>query len=80
MGTALGATDAAVTVEPVNAPIVLAVDVSTATATTYTEFSEVILDPGAKFSFVVWNASGNTADATNGNHSLVWVPITDEIQ
>jgi hypothetical protein len=78
-GTALGTADAAVSVEPVNAECVGAVTLTASTATTFDEVFPV-QDPGPKFSFVVWNASGQTVDTTNGNHVLQWSPIVDEVQ
>lgn len=78
-GASLGAVDAAVTVEPVNAECVGAIQVTAATATTYEELFPVH-DPGPRFSFVVWNGTGQAADATSANHLLQWVPIVDESQ
>lgn len=78
-GTALGTADAAVSVEPVNAECVGTIQVTTGTATTYEELFPV-QDPGSKFSFVVWNATGQAADSTPTNHILQWAPIVDEVQ
>lgn len=78
-GSALGTADAAVSVEPLNAECLGSLQVTTATATTYEEIFTVI-DPGAKFSIVVWNASGQAADTTNGNHLVEVDLLCDEVQ
>lgn len=78
-GGGLGDSDAAVSAEPVNAELVAVI---TNTATSDTEYSEVVTvyDPGPKFSFVVWNGSGATLHATPITPSLQWIPIVDEVQ
>jgi hypothetical protein len=78
--TPLGATDAAVTVEPLNAQLL---DVAQVTATAnafYTLITEIVMDPGPKFSPLVWNAIGQALSATAGDFLMQWVPLIDEIQ
>lgn len=78
-GGALGDIDAAVTAEPVNAELVMVI---TNTATSDTEYSEVVMvyDPGPKFSIVVWNGSGAALHATPPTPSVQWLPVVDEAQ
>jgi hypothetical protein len=78
-GGALGDSDAAVSAEPVNAPIVGVVVV---TATSNVEYNELFYvdEPGEKFSFVFWNATGATSNGTAPTPTIQWTPIVDEAQ
>lgn len=78
-GGTLGDADAAVTAEPTTAPLVGAIVV---TATSNVEYNELFYvdEPGEKFSFVVWNATGVAMNGTAPTPTVQWVPITDEAQ
>lgn len=75
----LGTTDAAVSNEPTNAEQVGSIIVTNAINTTYIR-SILVYDLSAKYSFVVWNAVGQTLNATASNFELQVVPITMEAQ
>jgi hypothetical protein len=75
----LGTTDAAVTVEPTNAEQVGSVVVTNATNTSYYK-SFLVYDLPAKYSFVVWNATGQALNSTAGNFVFQVVPVTMEAQ
>ena len=77
----LGDSDAAVTVEPINSPLIGSLTGLNAqgTAKDYID-AFPIYDPGPKFSVVVWNNWGTTLDGTAGNHVLQWMPMTEEAQ
>lgn len=76
---ALGTTDAAVAAEPTQAEQVGSIIVSTATETAY-EKTFLCYDLPPKYSFVVWNATGQSLNATESNHILQVIPITMEGQ
>jgi hypothetical protein len=78
-GGTLGDSDAAVSTEPNNAPIVGIVVV---TSTSNTEYNELFIvdEPGEKFSFVFWNATGVTSHGTAPTPTIQWTPILDESQ
>lgn len=76
---AVGTTDAAVTVEPIRAELLGVIQVTATTNATYTK-SFLAYDLSADYSFVVWNATGQTLNATAGNFALQVVPITMEAQ
>lgn len=75
----LGDVDAAVTAEPLGAPLVGEIVV---TATSNVSYSELFMlyDPGPKFSIVVWNATAVALNSSPDTPALQWVPITDEAQ
>lgn len=75
----LGTADAAVTTEPTQAEQVGAIVVTNATNTTYIK-SFLVYDLSAKYSFVVWNATGQTLNATAANFTFQVVPIVMEAQ
>lgn len=75
----LGTADAAVATEPVNAEQVGSIIVTTATNATYIK-SFLVYDLSAKYSFVVWNATGQALNATAANFTFQVVPITMEAQ
>lgn len=75
----LGTADAAVATEPVNAEQVGSIIVSTATNTTYIK-SFLVYDLSAKYSFVVWNATGQALNATAANFTFQVVPVVMEAQ
>jgi hypothetical protein len=78
-GGGLGDSDAAVSTEPTTAPVVGIIAV---TATSDTEYNELFYvdDPGPKFSFVFWNATGVTSNGTAPTPTIQWTPIVDEVQ
>lgn len=75
----LGTTDAAVATEPINAEQVGSIIVTTATNTTYIK-SFLVYDLSAKYSFVVWNATGQALNATASNFTFQVVPVLMEAQ
>lgn len=75
----LGTTDAAVATEPNNAEQVGSIVVTTTTNATYVK-SFLVYDLSAKYSFVVWNATGSTFNATASNFTFQVVPVTMEAQ
>lgn len=78
-GGALGDLDAAVTAEPMNAPLCGEIIVSSTTGASYAELY-MVYDPGPKFSVVVWNASGVSLNVTPDTPAVQWLPIADEAQ
>jgi hypothetical protein len=76
---ALGTTDAAVATEPAQAEQ-LGSMILPATGTATFEKSFLAYDLSPKYSFVVWNACGQTLDSSGGNFSLEVLPITLESQ
>jgi len=78
-GGALGDVDAAVTTEPINATMVGSIRVAGTSNLEYSE-SFVVDMPGDKFSFVFWNATAVTTNATAPTPSLQWEPFVDEVQ
>lgn len=78
-GGALGDSDAAVSAEPVNAVLVGSIVV---TGTSNVEYSEsfVVDAPGDKFSFVFWNSTGVTSNASAPTPAMQWESFVDEIQ
>jgi hypothetical protein len=79
-GSLPGTADAALSTEPINSPCPLAIQVGTGTAQFYSDSSELIIEPGAKYSFVVWNAIGQALSSTASDHVLEITPFVDEIQ
>lgn len=75
----LGIVDAAVATEPTNAEQVGSVIVTAATNATYIK-SFLVYDLSSEYSFVVWNATGQTLNATAGNFAFQVQPITMEAQ
>ena len=75
----LGTADAAVATEPISAEQVGSIIVSTATNTTYIK-SFLVYDLSAKYSFVVWNATGQALNATAANFTFQIVPVVMEAQ
>jgi len=76
---ALGLVDAAVAAEPTQAEVIGSIIVSAATAATY-EKSFLVYDLSPKYSFVVWNATGQALSSTAGDHILQVIPVTPEAQ
>lgn len=68
-----GAADAAVAARPTNAELIGSVVFGTATATNFQGVFHVDNLP-QKFSILIWNATGQALDTTNGNHAVVFVP------
>lgn len=79
-GGALGDVDAAASPEPTNAILVSVIQVTATSNVSYSERSQTIYDPGAKFSAVWWNATGVTSNATADTPGVQWVGSTDEAQ
>lgn len=77
--SALGTADAAVATEPNNAEQVGSIIVTATTNATYVK-SFLVYDLSAKYSFVVWNATGQALNATASNFTFQVVPITMEAQ
>lgn len=75
----LGTTDAAVSTEPTIAEQLGSIVVTTATNTTYVK-SFIAYDLSRKYSFVVWNATGQALNATAANFTFQVVPIVMEAQ
>lgn len=75
----LGTTDAAVSTEPTNAEQVGSIVVTATTNASYFK-SFLVYDLSAKYSFVVWNATGQALNATASNFDLQVVPVTMEAQ
>jgi len=75
----LGTADAAVATEPGNAELLGSVIVTAATNASYFK-SFMAYDLSAKYSFVVWNGTGQTLNATASNFDLQVVPVTMEAQ
>ena len=75
----LGTADAAVSTEPTNAEQVGSIIVTAATNTTYIK-SFLVYDLSAKYSFVVWNATGQALNATASNFTFQIVPVVMEAQ
>lgn len=78
-GGSLGDSDAGVSSEPSNAEIVGSIVVSSTSNTAYQELFRVE-NPGPKFSFVLWNATGATSRSTQPSVGIQWLPIVDEAQ
>ena len=76
---ALGTADAAVTTEPTDAEQVGSIVVP-ATANLSRERAFLVYDLPAKYSFVVWNATGQSLSATGTDFELQVVPVTMEAQ
>jgi hypothetical protein len=76
---ALGLTDAAVSVEPIQAELLGSIGVTASTATVY-EKSFLAYDLSPKYSLVLWNAIGNALSGTAGDHIVQVIPITPEGQ
>lgn len=70
--------DVTVTVEP-QSECIGSVVVTAATGTVY-DRNFIVYDLPIKYAFVIWNATGVTADATNGSHALYVTPMTPEAQ
>lgn len=78
--TLLGTADAAVTTEPTNAAMIGVIQVTATANAFYTYVTEVLVDPGPKFSLLVWNAIGQALSATGSDFLVQWVPFVDELQ
>lgn len=76
---ALGTSDAAVTVEPENSQFLFSIRVTAATNTAF-EGHGTMYDPPPGWSIVFWNATGQTTNSTEGNHSIRHVTIKNEAQ
>lgn len=75
----LGTADAAVATEPANSEQLGSVVVTAATNTSYFK-SFMAYDLPAKYSLLVWNATGQALNATASNFDLQVVPVTMEAQ
>lgn len=75
----LGDVDAAVSTQPLGAPLVGELIVTGTSDVSYSELFTVY-DPGPKFSIVVWNATGAALHGTPITPAVQWTPITDEAQ
>lgn len=73
------ATDAAASVEPVQAECLGAIIVTNATATTYRKVFPM-RDLTAKFSILVWNACGQALSSTSSDFEIQVILVTDEVQ
>lgn len=81
-GSRLGDADAAVAApEPINSRLVgvMATDNASGANAYYSELFEVY-DPGPKFSFLIWNDTGQALHGTPATPALRWLPLTDESQ
>lgn len=75
----LGTADAAVATEPLQAELVGSILVTATTNATFVK-SFLVYDLSAKYSFVVWNATGQTLNATAANFTFQVVPVVMEAQ
>ncbi len=75
----LGSTDAAVATEPIRAELLGTIQVTTATNATYTR-TFLAYDLPPDYNVVVWNATGQTLNATASNFAVQVLPITMEAQ
>lgn len=80
--TATPTTDSAIASaqEPINSPPILSIAVAATANGVFGDLSEVILEPGAKYAFMVFNGTGQALSATGSDHILEITPIMDEIQ
>lgn len=78
-GGALGDADAGVSAEPLDAPVVASFYVDGTANKSFSEVVEVV-SPGPKFSFVVWNSSGDALNATPDSPAIQVIPVVDEVQ